>query len=242
MGFREIIESVNGSRSTLTLLNVDAPPEVVETIADFLEPQQVRLVRDETDRDRPTNVALLHHDGALIAASDLLEVYRRVDVETGLHTATDLDAVEYPDVLSGIDDTTFSELGKRRMIVASREIEKRAWEVDAGELHVGFQRLSLLSGQQRIYRKLGESDVETHVYGRPDVAVPDDVAVAAHPSRAEEVTDFWFVLFDGAGRDGEKCGLLAEEVAPDRYSGFWTYRAELVDGIFDRLTDLRDRL
>jgi len=235
MSFREIIESVNGSRSTLTLFNVDAPPAVVDQVAAHLEQQQVRLRTDSSERGTPTNFAVLSQDGEFVAASDLRDVYEHVDVETGLHTETDLDEFAYPDVLRAIDNTTFSEFGKRRMIMASREIEKRAWEVGAGELHTGFQRLSMLAGQERIYRKLGESPIETHVYGRPADGLPVDLDVSVHGIDEEEIGRTWFLLFDGAGTDDEKCGLLAEEVGDDVYSGFWTYEADLVDEIFAHL-------
>ncbi|MFB6165407.1 MAG: DICT sensory domain-containing protein [Haloarculaceae archaeon] len=235
MSFRGIIESVNGARRTLSLVNVDAPPDVTAAVADYVDPLQVRLVRDRTESGQPTNAALFHADGDFLAASPLRTVYRHVDVERGLHTATDLESFSYPAVLAGIDDTTFSEFGKRRMIVASREIEKRAWDADAGALHVGFQRLSLLADQRRIYRKLGDSGVDTHVYGEPDASAPADVPVAVHPSDDPEIRDCWFVVFDGAGAADRKAALLAEDLAPNRYSGFWTHRSELVDRVLEHL-------
>lgn len=237
MSFREIIESVNGTQSTLTLLNADAPLEAIDAVANYLEPQQVRFRRDSTEKGRPKNLVVLHQDDEFIAASDFSDVYRNVDIETGMHTATDLDEFEYPAVPRNVDNTTFSEFGKRRMILASREIEKRAWNVGQGTLHSGFQRLSLVNSQEHIYRKLGESSVETHVYGLPDGAIPEPVDVTAHGLDEEEIGRSWFVLFDGAGNDDQKCGLLAEEVGPNVYSGFWTYRGELVDAILDHLTE-----
>lgn len=237
MSFREIIESVNGSRSTLTLFNVEAPPAAVEQVASYLEPQQVRFVTDRTEKGRPTNFVVLHNDDEFVAASDFRDVYTHVDVETGLHTVTDLDGFEYPDVLRSVDDTTFSEFGKRRMIMASREIEKRAWNVDDGRLYTGFQRLPLVESQQRIYRKLGASPIETHVYGLPTGDVPESVDVHVHGIDSDEIARSWFVLFDGGGDDEEKCGLLAEEVGENVYSGFWTYRAELVDEILAHLAE-----
>ncbi|MFD1587543.1 DICT sensory domain-containing protein [Halorientalis brevis] len=236
MSFREIIDSVNGSRNTITLFNVDAPPRAVEQVANYLEPQQVRFVSDTSEKGRPTNFVVLHDDGEFVAASDFRDVYSHVDIETGLHTATELGEFEYPDVLRHVDDTTFSEFGKRRMIIASREIEKRAWDVGDGQLHTGFQRLSLVESQHRIYRKLGESEVETHVYGVSDAAVSDAIDVNVHGIDSDEIARSWFVLFDGDGDDREKCGLLAQEVGENVYSGFWTYRAGLVDEMLAHLT------
>ncbi|WP_136715381.1 DICT sensory domain-containing protein [Halorientalis salina] len=236
MSFREIIESVNGSRSTVTLFNLDAPPSAVEQVASYLEPQQVRFTRDTSEKGRPANFVVLHDDGDFVAASDFADVYEHVDIEGGLHRRQDLD-FEYPEVLGHIDNTTFSEFGKRRMIIASREIEKRAWDAGRGTLYTGFQRLSLVASQERIYRKLGESPVETHVYGLPNADVPDSVDVHVHGIDDEEIGRSWFVLYDGDGDDDEKCGLLAEEVGPNVYSGFWTYRADFVDEMLAYLTE-----
>jgi len=229
MSFREIIQSVNGSRSTLTLFNADASPAAIDQVESYLEPLQVRFSRDTSEKGRPKNFLALHRDGELIAASNFRAVYEHVDVGTGLHAETGLEEFDYPSVLGGIDDTTFSELSKCRMILASREIEKVAWEVGAGTLYTGFQRLSLVASQERIYRKLGESPVEVHVYGPPNADVPDGVDVHVHGIDEAEIGRSWFVLYDGAGNDEEKFGLLAEAVAPNLYSGFWTYRASLVD-------------
>jgi DICT domain-containing protein len=240
MTFTDIIESVNGSRARLTALNVDAPPQALTRVADFFDPLHVEFVTDDTETGRPRNVALLHREDTLLAASDLADVYERVDVETGLHTAPDLDDVAYPDVLQVLDHTTFSEFGKTQMIIASREIEKRAWKRGSGRLHTGFQRLSLLASQERIYRKLGDSPVETHVYGISDGPVPDTVDVTVHGIDTQEIARSWFVVFDGAGDDDEKCGLFAEEVGENVYNGFLTYDPTIVDEMLHHLGSIAD--
>lgn len=236
MTLREILARVNRSRASLTLLNADVPPETVADVHDYLDAYHVRVTQDQTTSKLPKNVALLHEDGEFRAASDLRTVARRADLEASL--AAGLENVPVPDVLRAIDDRTFSEFGKRRMIVASREIEKRAYDVGEGSLYTGFQRLSLVRSQRRIYDALGDSGVDVHVFGYPDWEVPDSVGVETHPSEAEEVRRTWFVAFDGGGDDAQKGALLAEEVGENVYSGFWTYDAAIVDEIVARLTEI----
>ncbi|WP_424019146.1 DICT sensory domain-containing protein [Halorientalis pallida] len=251
MTLREIIERVNRSQETLTLLNPDVPPAATGRIRDYLDAQHVRVRTDETDSGTPKNVAILHDDGEFRAASDLRDLAERADVESAM--AAEFEDVPTPDVLTAIDDRTFTEFGKRRMIVASREIEKLAYNTGGGNLYSGFQRLSLVKSQHRIYEKLGESAVDVHVFGYPDWDVPESLGVDVYPTETEEIGRTWFVVFDGGasatpegtggagaggGNDDAKGALLAEEVGENVYSGFWTYRASIVDEIIARLREI----
>ncbi|MFB6082767.1 MAG: DICT sensory domain-containing protein [Halorientalis sp.] len=251
MTLREIIEQVNGSRETLTLLNPDVSPTATGRIHDYLDAQNVRVRTDETESGSPKNVAILHDDGEFRAASDVRAVAERADVENAM--TADFEAVPTPEVLTAIDSRTFTEFGKRRMIVASREMEKLAYDTGDGTLYTGFQRLSLIRSQRRIYEKLGESDVDVHVFGYPDWEVPEGLGVETHPRDDEEIRRTWFVVFDGgasatprergeadggAGTDESKGALLAEEVGENVYSGFWTYRTAIVDEILARLGEI----
>ena len=220
MELREIVADVEGERSTLALCNVDAPGDMIDAVSGYLGPRHVAVRHTSTAEGVPENVAILHDGEQFRAASDLRDLYRFADPAVGAHTADDIEAVEVPAVVRELDDTTFSDYGQERMIVASREIEKRAWNAGSGTLHTGFQRLSLVATQRSIYRKLAGSDL--------------DVAVHGHDT--EEMAESWFVVFEGS--DGERSALLALETAErSTYRGFWTYRAEVVDRILDRLQE-----
>ena len=235
MELREIVADVEGERSTLALCNVDAPGDMIDAVGGYLGPRHVAVRHTSTAEGVPENVAILHDGEQFRAASDLRDLYRFADPAVGAHTADDIEAVEVPAVVRELDDTTFSDYGQERMVVASREIEKRAWNAGSGTLHTGFQRLSLVASQRSIYRKLAGSDLDVHVYGVPDADSPDlDVAVHGHDT--EEMAESWFVVFEGS--DGERSALLALETAErNTYRGFWTYRAEVVDRILDRLQE-----
>ncbi|MFB6307690.1 MAG: DICT sensory domain-containing protein [Haloarculaceae archaeon] len=236
MTFHEIIERVNGRKRTLSLYNLDVPPGTLDPVVNYFEPQQVRIRRRETETGHPTNFAVLHDGPEFIAAADLRDLHGWVSLDSGLHTRSFAD-IEYPDILEHVDDTTFTEFGKRRMILASREIEKAAYRGEVGELHTGFQRLALLQSQRSIYTRLGESDLDVHVYGLPDWEPPEEMGVIAHGIDTAEIAESWFVVYDGGGDETKACALLAEEVGENVYSGFWTYDADLVGEIYRHLTD-----
>ncbi|MFB6142654.1 MAG: DICT sensory domain-containing protein [Halorientalis sp.] len=235
MELREIVAGVEGTRPSLALCNVDASQQVLDAVGRYFEPRHVALRRTATDEGVPENVALLHEGEQFLAASALVDLYEFVDPAVGVSTATDIETVAVPDVVRALDDTTFSDYGKERMITASREIEKRAWKAGAGTVHAGFQRLSLVRSQRPVYRKLVDAGLDVHVYGVPD-ADPPSLGATAHGIDAEEIAESWFVVFDGDGVDEDKCALLAR-TAPETntYRGFWTYRADVVDAILDRL-------
>jgi DICT domain-containing protein len=237
MEFREIIAGVEGARQTLALCNVDAPERVLDAIGGYFDPQHVSIRRTTTADGVPRNFAVLHDAEEFVAASSLRSVYEYADPEVGANTATDIATVDVPDVVGALDSTTFSDYGKQRMIIASREVEKRAWKRRRGTIHAGFQRLSLVESQRNIYAKLAATPLDVHVYGVPD-GDPPDVGVTAHGHDTGEMAESWFVVYDGGGDDDEKCALLARETAEtNTYRGFWTYRADVVDTILERIED-----
>jgi DICT domain-containing protein len=251
MGFDELIASVEGGSRTLSLYNVDLPARVIDTVESHFAPQHVTLRRVRTGSETPTNFAVLHDGAGFIAASDLRVLHEYVDVRDGVLVGDDL-GVPYPEILAHVDDTTFIDYGKARMILASREIETRAYRGGVGTLHAGFQRLSQVDSRSHVYRKLGDSDLDVHVYGLDDGSVPEELNVTAHGSDSEEIAHSWFVVYDGgeSGRcgtdragdgvitDGDasgKCALLAQEVVEDSYRGFWTFDSAVVDRILARI-------
>lgn len=232
--FEDIIDRVEGNDRTLTLYNTDVDDAVLREVAAYFEPQRVTLRRASTDDGFPRNFVVLHDDEQFLAAEDLPTLARYLRPETGIHREN-LDEITYPDILRHVDDSTFTEYGKRRMIIASREIEKRAWRNRVGELHAGFQQLSIVETQGETYRRLGASDLDVHVYGQPDVEMGPSVPCTIHADDSPEMGASWFVVYDGDGDDAEKAALLATEVGDDVFSGFWTYDPAIVDEIYDYL-------
>lgn len=138
----------------------------------------------------------------------------------------------YEDVFDFLDNTIFTSYDRRQMLATAREIEERAWRVGDGTLYAGFQRPEALDAQAPVYDRLarrGTLSVRAYVGDGWGVTLADRIAVVSEPG--DEIGRFWFVVFDGAGSDLNKCGLLAEEREPGRYYGFWTYDPGFVDGV-----------
>lgn len=140
-----------------------------------------------------------------------------------------------PEILRHVDDTTFTAYGKRRMILASREIEDRAWRAGGGELHAGFQDMSLLREQWDDYSRLADCGVDVHVYGVPNWTPPETERLTVHPEESEEIRNSWFVSFESA--DYGNCTLLAVEREQNVFAGFWTYDDDVTADVLGHLRE-----
>ena len=235
MSLATIIGSVESSKRTLTLFNTDVPAHVLDDIETHFDIQNVTVERGRTQRGVPKNFAVLHDGSEYIATSSVAELRQTLAFEGQLLGETDFESFSYPDVLRHVDDTMFTAYGKRRMILASREIEQRAWRTGGGELHSGFQRLSLLSDQWGMYWKIADGGTETHVNGVSDWELPAP-ALTVHADDAPEIRRVWFVVFD-APDGAADCALLAEEREPNTFYGFWTYDSDTVSEILSHLRE-----
>lgn len=154
-------------------------------------------------------------------------------------SGSDHDARE---LFSFLDDTLFSSYDRRQMLATAREIEERAWRADAGTLYAGFQNAQAFAAQRGVYgRFASERDVDVRVFVEDEWTATDEWADTTEGSLtvvtddADEIGAFWFVIYDGGGTELQKCGLLAREVVPGRFYGFWTYDPALVAEIVDYL-------
>lgn len=230
----ECIERIETGRKTIRVCNVadDADLSVLRT---FFEPHDLDIeVVDAADR--PDGVVDLHDHGRRIASSPLDSVrrYARIWEES---MALGLRA-EQPAVVTRLTDNFFEAYDKQRMVMASRMVEFRAWNVGAGELHAGFQQLSKLDHQPEVYRNLASSDVDVHVYGEPDRKPLPELDLRVHGNDNREIRRHWWVAYDGDGEDGDKVVLLAQERGPDRFYGFWTEQPHHVDDVIARMARL----
>lgn len=246
-----VVDDAEAASQTFSIFNYEGPDEVKERVVSYFEPQSV-AVRDAGEREGlPKNFAVLHEGEEFIAASGMDELYANVTGDAMLD-AERFDRIERPTVLRHVDDRTFTSYDRRRMIIASREIERRAWRERGGELHTGFQRLSLLESQEAIYDRLRESGVDVHVYGEPDAEVP--AGLAEHGYDDPEITGTWFVVYDGNpngdAEDGAEsddgasgtssarsCAMVAVEQDDETFAGCWTYDSALVDATLEYLRE-----
>ncbi|MEE6211458.1 DICT sensory domain-containing protein [Salarchaeum sp. III] len=231
---RSLVERVESEGRTLTVYD-PADERVVDRLRDYFGPQRVTVtVAESRGSNAPANFAVLHEDGDVVAASDLDDVDSVIAFEAGIVSDPDFDRDAYPAVLEHDDTTTFTSFNKRSMIIASREVEVSAYNVGHGELRVGFQALSKMEDQWRVYTQLADSGLDVHVYGIPDWEKPQrELDIAFHTDDVQEVRESWFVVYDGDGRDARKLALIAHEQDDGTFHGFWTYDAGVVDEFLD---------
>jgi hypothetical protein len=228
---QRIVRQVEASAPTLTLYNADLGSEARRDIRSYFEVQSVDLRRAATDDGRPRQFFVLHDGDEFVEADGLRDVYAAIRPDSPLIEQTDPGEIDYPDLLRAIDETVFTDYGRRRMTLASREIEEHAYR-NGGTLHAGFQELSNVQPQRRLYANLADAGVETHLYGERDWTVPGD-GHAIHAHADPEITRSWFVVLDGD--DADKRALLAEERQSNEFYGFWTYDPDIVDTVLTRL-------
>lgn len=227
----DCIDRIETDRKTIRVCNPAAGADV-SLLESFFDPHDVDVEIVDAP-GRPATVVDLRADGRRIASSPLDDVrrYARAWEES---MAVGLRA-DRPAVVTELSDNSFESYDKQRMIMASRIVEFRAWNVGAGELHAGFQQLSKLDHQPEVYRNLASSTVDTHVYGEPDREPLPELELTVHEGDGEEIRRHWWVAYDGNGDDEEKIVLLAQERGPNQFYGFWTDRPAVVDDVIARM-------
>jgi len=228
MSLTELIAGVEAHEKTLTVF--DAEPGVPETLREHFADRSV-AVEAVTGAGGPENYVVLSKDGEFLTAAAVDAVLNPTH-STESHFGN---RRETP-VLDHLDETMFTSYDPDQMVSASREIEDRAWRIGSGRLHAGFQKLSIIGTQLDVYEQLGgREDLDVHAYGYPDEELFGHQNFTVHVERAEEIATSWFVVYDGAGVDSNKCALLAEERDPREFYGFWTYDPDTVDWMVDHL-------
>jgi len=231
MSLTELIRGVENHEKTLTVFNSDG--DVVETLRAQFGDRNLTVTSETTDQT-PASFVVLSRNDEFVTAVSLASVLG----EDSTQPATqEPDAETYRPILDHLDETMFTSYDTGQMVAASREIEDRAWRLGKGTLHSGFQKLSILGPKMDVYEQLASKDgLNVHAYATPDADVPEhDSPLTIHVERADEIRESWFVVYDGAGIDVNKCALLAEEREPRTFYGFWTYDSETVDWILDYL-------
>ena len=252
-----IDETTGTQEKTLLLINRTEPQPLVNLLDRAFENQSIQI-QERHIPEGDSDVVCLIENGQVSAVSsfaDLSETFLLVNADR-YRTSTGRSATgSFPDVLTGLDDIEFTVRGfpesnkeKLLLVVISRFIEDRALACGNGEFHSTFQRLSRLDdeyGTRKMYEWLGDSNVETHVYGvRDDPGVVDDLDVIVHAGTTHEYRRSWVVLFtpetdtgDASGSDiaaADACNpvaLVAIETGPNVWRSMWTYDRDRVERI-----------
>lgn len=231
---REILRAVEDYRQVVTVYNYTGDETRLKDLRRFFGNQNVELRQRRTSDGVPRDFVVLHREGEFIAADRFDEVHAAAMGRRRVATPDSLETMPYPTVIERIEHTIFEGYDKRTMIGISRGVEQFAWRAAEGEIHAGFQRLSLIDQQRQIYESLADRGVDVHVYGEADTDIRNP-AFTTHESDDEEITRSWFVVFDR--EEGPRRGLLAWERVPDDFHGFWTTRDEPIDAVLARVRE-----
>ncbi|MFC7043818.1 histidine kinase [Halonotius sp. GCM10025705] len=230
-------------------LTDDAAHLQLQILEDVFDTESVRVgTRNLTEGQR--NLICLIEDGEVVATSpwgELTEAFLQVNSDRYKTGTKSIKRETFPDVLTGLDEIEFTVRGypasnneKLLLILISRFIEFQALSHGSGEFDVSFQYLSRLDdefGTQQIYKWLGESEIETHVYGiRDDPSVVNELDAQIHADHAPELSNLWFVVFQPPASPQstasvDPVALVAEETGSNVWRGLWTYDPDRVQQI-----------
>lgn len=236
---RDFVDEADATEATLVLLNRTEPAPLLDLLDRAFERQPVHVVEREVPGPVENEVLLLDESG-FVARSSLEAVaqsFLLINADRFRTGANDLAEESVPAVLRELTNIEFELRGypasakeKLLLIVMSRYIEARALRADGGELHVGLQRLARLAdeyGTREVYRQLGESGVETHLYGVGAEAMDYPDGVRVHEDDTEEYRRSWFLTFEPRGGPEAPVALVAWETGDNVWRGMWSFDAEL---------------
>ena len=240
MGISAFIDAVDDRDKTVTVLNRESVDPLYRMLVDMFDSETVTVTEAE-DSEAPGDVVLLQDEAtgtlAVSRMDDVSETLLLVNSDLYVTGTVPVENVETPEVVAHLADVTFTVSDKQKFLLIhiSRHIESLALDTGSGVLHSSFQRLSRLldeRGTRDTYETLADSGVDTHVYGVADWVPPAFVEdLTVHAGETDELRTSWFVVHDGDGDDDRKAALVAEEIGPNEYRGYWTYDPRLVDEI-----------
>ncbi len=223
------------------LANRSQPEQLRSMLAGMFTEQSVTVDEAAVEGVPENTVLLLDGEGNVLAESPLSAVSESLlftNSDAFVTGSTSLAETNLPAVITGLEGVQFRLRGypqshkeKLLLIAVSRHIERAAWEHDAGTHRASFQRLSRIvdeQGTQRVYRRLGESGVDTHVYGVDDGGAERaaELGVTVHAGDSPDYRDSWFVVHrppDAEQPGGpEPLALLAIQGDDGVWDGFFT--------------------
>ncbi|MFW5935156.1 MAG: DICT sensory domain-containing protein [Halolamina sp.] len=246
MSLRRFVDEHEGTRRGLILANRSQPEQLRSMLTGIFADQPVSVDEAAVDGVAENTVLLVDESGEVLAESPLDAVSSSLlftNSDAFVTGSTGLAETNLPAVIRGLEGVNFRLRGypqshkeKLLLIAVSRHIERAAWKHDAGTHRASFQRLSRIvdeRGTYRVYQKLGESDVETHVYGVDDGGTDwaDELGVTVHAGDTEDYRDTWFVVHRPPAQSDpatpDPYALLAVQDETGLWDGFFTTDPEV---------------
>ncbi|MFB6253991.1 MAG: histidine kinase [Halobacteriaceae archaeon] len=213
-------------------------------VEDLFETQPVGVIEHNLDEVSEDTVALIQNEEIIATSpiSALNEMILLVNSDLFRTGARTIKEIDLPAVIKELDEIPFHLRGypeshkeKLLLIVISRYIERIAWIHQSGSIRSSFQNLSRLNdekGTKQVYERLAGSDVDVHLYGKPDWIPPMDLCSATHIGNSPDF-DVWFVVYTPPqnGSIDEYAALVAVEIGANEWEGFWTFQPSKVKEI-----------
>jgi len=257
MALDDFFDRIDADPHSLVVINRSVPRPFQRLLEQAFGGQPVAVEEEQIPGRGDDLVALVtENDGGreVVATSPLealTDTILMVNSDLYMTGTVGLEEFELPEVLVGLHDIPFRLRGypesnkeKLLLIVISRYIERWAWQAGRGTLRTSFQRLSRIRderGTRAVYETVADSDVQTHVYGVPDWQPPPEFGVVAHGGYTDEFRRSWFVVYTPPEDGDIDCenphlALLALEVGPWEWKGFWTFDRSLVTDLNEYIT------
>jgi hypothetical protein len=246
VSLERFFDRARGRERSLVVVNRTRPEPLKRILSDMFARQDVTVderMNDEYDDD----TVLLIDEGEVVTTSPLRELEEAillVNSDLFVTGTRELEETRIPAVMEELTDHLFTLRGypesnkeKLLLIVVSRRIEQLAHSYGVGKLRTSFQRLSRLEderGTREAYDAVANTDVDVHIYGRPDWVPSPNFDVTMHGGYKDDFRRSWFVLYDPPpGKVGEydSAVLVAVEQDPGVWKAFWTYRREVVEDV-----------
>jgi hypothetical protein len=185
VGFREFVADVGRRDARVTVVDRRSEPPVYRLLVGLFDTDAVTVREAESGDDShpPDSTVLRTGDGSEAVAVSSLGAVRDelllVNSDIYRTGARDLDDVDPPDVIAGLDGVPFrvrsdvrQPKAKLVLIEMSRAIEAMAWRDGTGRLDAGFQHLSRIA-DERGTRRVSHSSAPRPTSKRPSTAPPD---------------------------------------------------------------------
>ncbi|GAB7013383.1 hypothetical protein JCM18549_16540 [Halolamina salina] len=242
MSLRRLVDEHEGAERALVLANRSQPEQLRALLAGMFAEQSVTVDEAAVEGVPEDTVLLLDGEGEVLAQSPLSAVSESLlftNSDAFVTGSTSLEETNLPAVITGLEGVQFRLRGypqshkeKLLLIAVSRHIERTAWERGAGTHRASFQQLSRIvdeQGTQRVYRRLGESGVDTHVYGVDDDGGAEraaELGVTVHAGESADYRDSWFVVHRPPDaeqpEEPDPLALLAIQGDDGVWDGFFT--------------------
>jgi hypothetical protein len=232
-----------GPERSLVVVNRTAPEPLQRILDGLFENQDIAVEERVSDQYDEDTVLLVENEEVVATSplSALEEAILMVNSDLFRTGARNLEETEVPAVMEGLTDHLFTLRGypesnkeKLLLIVVSRRIEQMAYNAGSGTLRTSFQRLSRLEderGTREAYDAVAATDVDVHIYGRPDWIPSPNFPVTMHGGYKNDFRNSWFVLYNPPADQFDSVVLVAVERDPGVWRAFWTYRREVVEDV-----------